>query len=342
MARRTDIHRVNNPSSGDRHPLSRRLMTSSEQAERDARQKKHDDMLARQQAYEQRFIGRTHQRQQPSPMGCVFAKSCKLPNGIINHDNPAGFVPVEALADFGQLCLLGGRETDAAGNIALQKISGHELPAALGTLVLGQAGVAGSATARRGTTAATAGALLGMVALLWPSNPGDSSLYTDKQLKSLKHGRTRFRLHVEQQADGTLKGYGYNTQKRRDWEIIPVVQVKAQGIQLVAEVGHGTTLIWTPAVTPGAASAIPALQRAPQTPHIWIYPPTEQADDIIVNPLHPPHYKDFILVFPTACGVRPLYGVISPPAIGSDIRHHRRPLSLPGVAEAQPVQSPTR
>ena len=84
-----------------------------------------------------------------------------------------------------------------------------------------------------------------MVALLWPSSLGDSSLYTEEQLQSLKEGRTRVRLHVEQQADGTLKGYGYNTQKRRDWEMIPVVQFVAQGSQQVADVGDGITLIWT-------------------------------------------------------------------------------------------------
>lgn len=27
-----------------------------------------------------------------TPMGCVFAKSCKLPDGIINYTNPSGFV----------------------------------------------------------------------------------------------------------------------------------------------------------------------------------------------------------------------------------------------------------
>ena len=78
-----------------------------------------------------------------------------------------------------------------------------------------------------------------MVALLWPSSLGDSSLYTEDQLQSLKEGRTRVRLHVEEQADGTLKGYGYNTQKRRDWEMIPVVQFKVQGSQQVADFGSG-------------------------------------------------------------------------------------------------------
>jgi hypothetical protein len=140
---------------------------------------------------------------------------------------------------------------------------------------------------------------------------GDSSLYTEQQLQSLKEGRTRVRLTVEQQADGTLKGYGYNTQKRRDWEMIPVVQFVAQGSQQVADFGDGVTLIWTPAADPSSTLGIPALEGAPQAPQVWIYPPTEQADNIIVSPTYPDAYKDFILVFPADSGVQPLYIVIS-------------------------------
>jgi hypothetical protein len=229
---------------------------------------------------------------------------------------------------------LGGREIDAAGKIQLKQISGNTLPTALGTLLLGGTAIAsagascgglcttgaavagvsaGTSAASAGvvTTGVAAGALAGVVALLWPSSLGDSSLYTEDQLKSLKEGRTRVRLHVEEQADGTLKGYGYNTQKRRDWEMIPVVQFKIQGSQQVADFGDGVTLIWTPAVDPSSTSGIPPLEGAPQAPQIWIYPPTEQADNIIVNPIYPPQYKDFILVFPADSGVQPLYIVMN-------------------------------
>lgn len=316
MARKTDIPRVQNPPSGDRHHVTSRYMTPAELAERDARQKSYDDMLARQQEFEDRLLRQPQHQDHPDVIGCVFAKSCNLPDGVINHDNPAGFVPVEKLTDYGEFSLLGGRDTDTAGNIPLKKISGSALPAELGTLLLGRAGsvatvtnTASSAAAVTGSVAA--GALLGMVALLWPSNLGDSSLYTEEQLKSLKEGRTRVRLHLEQQADGTLKGYGYNTQKRSDWELIPVIQFVAEGARQVADFGDGTTLIWTPAVDPSNTSAIPPLEAAPQAPHIWIYPPTEQADNIIVNPIYPPEYRDFILVFPADSGIKPLYIVLA-------------------------------
>ncbi len=161
------------------------------------------------------------------------------------------------------------------------------------------------------TTGVIAGGLAGIAALLWPSSLGDSSLYTPEQLKALKEGRTRIRLHIEQQADGTLKGYGYNTEKRSDWEMIPVARFEAQGSQQVADFGDGITLTWTPAIDPSSASGIPPLEAAPQAPHIWIYPPTEQADSIIVNPIYPPEYKDFILVFPPGSGIQPLYIVFN-------------------------------
>jgi hypothetical protein len=257
-----------------------------------------------------------------APRGCVFAKSCTLPDGTINYISPSGAIPTDPISQYGEFALLGGRETDTQGNIPLKKISGA-LPASLGTLLLG-GGVAATAggvscgglctagaVASGATTGVTAGALAGFVALLWPSSLGDSSLYTEEQLQSLKQARTRVRLHVEQQADGTLKGYGYNTQKRRDWEMIPVVQFVAQGSQQVADFGDGVTLIWTPAADPSSILGIPALEGAPQAPQIWIYPPTEQADNIIVSPIYPDTYKDFILVFPADSGVQPLYIVMN-------------------------------
>ncbi|SOB49179.1 S-type pyocin domain-containing protein [Pseudomonas lundensis] len=254
--------------------------------------------------------------------GCVFAKSCTLPEGTINYISPGGAIPTDPVSQYGEFTLLGGRETDAQGNIPLKKISGS-VPSSLGTLLLGgiATGTAGGvscgglctagAVASGTTTGVAAGTLAGVVALLWPSSLGDSSLYTEEQLQTLKEGRIRVRLHVEQQADGTLKGYGYNTQKRRDWEMIPVVQFVAQGSRQVADLGDGVTLIWTPAADPSNTLGIPALEGAPQAPQIWIYPPSEKADSIIVNPIYPPEYKDFILVFPADSGIQPLYIVMN-------------------------------
>lgn len=332
MARNKDIPRVKNPPSGDGHHVTHRFMTATELAEREARQKSYDDMLARQQAYEDQRA-RLARNEAQSIAGCVFTKSCNLKDGIIDYTSPSGFIPTSAVGEYGNFTILGGRETDVGGNTQLKKISGSALPTAISTLAIGGMAMGSAAASCGGLCTAVAGAgtattsvasgagavtvgvatggLVGVVALLWPSSLGDSSLYTEDQLKALKQGRTRVRLHVEQQADGSLKGYGYNTQKRRDWEMIPVVQFELQGTQQVADFGDGVTLIWTPAVDPSTASGIPPLEGAPQAPQIWIYPPTEQADNIIVNPIYPPEYKDFILVFPSDSGVQPLYIVMN-------------------------------
>ncbi|ROL84816.1 S-type pyocin domain-containing protein [Pseudomonas chlororaphis] len=298
---------IKNPPSGDGHHVTYRDITPSEQAEQEARQHAYERMLARQQAHADSLA--SPPRKQQAMAGCTFTKSCKLPDGVMDYLSPSGAIPTDAIKDYGELVLLGGRGADATGNIPLKKISGA-LPSALGSLALG-----GEAVASAGVGAATggvvAGALAGVVAMLWPSSLGDSALYTPEQLDALKEGRTRVRLHLEQRPDGTLKGYGYNTQKQRGWEMVPVVHFAAEGQQQVADFGDGVTLIWTPAEDPSSTSGIPPLEAAPQAPHIWIFPPTEQADTIIVNPIYPPEYKDFILVFPPGSGVRPLYIVLS-------------------------------
>jgi hypothetical protein len=57
-------------------------------------------------------------------MGCVFAKSCNLPDGVIDHKNPSGFVPVETLADYGLWAVLGTAVAITAQGTALQLVGG--------------------------------------------------------------------------------------------------------------------------------------------------------------------------------------------------------------------------
>ncbi|WP_434607619.1 colicin E3/pyocin S6 family cytotoxin [Pseudomonas sp. R1-7] len=306
---KSDTPQVWEYQGGDWRHRVLRDMTPDELAKRDADFKAYEDMLARQEAYMTQRLGQIRQKEAPSIKGCVFAKSCELPDAIIDYHNPTGYIPTEMLSAYGAFTLLGGREVDASGCVPLKTISGA-LPASVGSLALG-----GTALASLGAGALTApvvaGALVGLVGLLIPSNLGDGSLYTEEQLRSLEKARSRVRLHVETQADGTLKGYGYNTQSRRDWEMIPVVTFQTRGEQQVADFGDGVELIWTPAVDPSATLGIPALEAAPQAPRIWIFPPTPMADSIIVNPIYPPEYKDFILVFPVGAGVSPLYVVLN-------------------------------
>ncbi|MGF6707552.1 S-type pyocin domain-containing protein [Pseudomonas frederiksbergensis] len=334
MAGNKDIPRVKNPPSGDGHHVTHRYMTATELAERDARQNAYDAMLARQQTFED-SLQVAAKKDNVVRAGCVFAKSCKLPDAIIDYTNPSGVVPTDSLKDYGELILLGAREADESGVVPLKKISGTAVPAGFGSFAL-----TGSAfTALPAVAASTAAATLaGLVALVIPSSLGDSSLYTEDQLRSLKQARTRVRLRVEQQADGSLKGYGFYTGKNRDWEMVDVVQFALRGSQQVADLGDGVELIWTPGEDGSNILGIPALEAAPQAPHIWVYPPTKAADSIIVNPVYPPEYKDFILVFPADSGVKPLYVVVARP-ISGDHGYHPPPKVLPAFPDAIPVQT---
>jgi hypothetical protein len=301
------IPRVQNPPQGDGHHVTYRYMTATELAERDARQNAYDAMLARQEAFE-RSREVAVKKANPVRAGCVFAKSCKLPDAIIDYSSPSGMVPTDSLKDYGDLILLGAREADESGAVPLKKIGATAIPAGFGSLAL--AGSVFEALPAAVSSAAVA-PLVGLVALFMPSSLGDSALYTDEQLRGLEQARTRVRLRVEQQADGSLKGYGFYTGKNRDWEMVDVVQFKLRDSRFIADLGEGVELIWTPAVDGSDILGIPALEAAPQAPHIWVYPPTKAADGILVNPVYPPEYRDFILVFPVGSGVKPIYIVVS-------------------------------
>ena len=295
-------------------------MTPAELKEREAGIKAYEAIQARQEAHMERRRAEAaaqQHHQKPERRGCVFAKCNKLPDAVINYTDPTGFVPVDSLSDYGHFAILGARQADSSGLVPLEKISGA-VPAGLGGLALGRTAlIAAPLVAPLAATGTLgAGLVTGLIALFWPSSMGDSALYTEDQLRSLKQARTRMRLYVEPQADGSLKGYGFYTASKPEWEMIDVIQFSQRGSQQVADFGDGVELIWTPAIDPTDTLGIPPLKGAPHTPHIWIFPPTKNADTIIVNPIYPPDYKDFILVFPADSGVLPLYIVLNVPRKG--------------------------
>ncbi|WP_460152014.1 S-type pyocin domain-containing protein [Pseudomonas sp. S2_B07] len=332
MAGNKDIPRIKNPPSGDGHHVTYRYMTATELAERDARQKAYEAMLGRQDAFE-RSRQVIAEKQRPAQAGCVFAKSCNLPDAIIEYSNPSGVVPTDSLKNYGEIAWLGARDVDDAGLLNLETISGSTVSLGIGRLALRAPALAVPLLALEAATAAT---LAGVVALFWTPSLGDSALYTEDQLRALKQARTRVRLQVEQQADGSLKGYGFYTGKNRDWEMVDVVQFTLRGSQQVADLGEGVELIWTPAVDGSDILGIPALEAAPQAPHIWVYPPTPAAASIIVNPVYPPEYKDFILVFPADSGIRPVYIVLSQ---SGDHSYYDHPKTLPAFPDTARVKS---
>jgi hypothetical protein len=286
-----------------------RDMTPTELAEREARQKTYDDMLARQQAYEDRIFKEVEQSKQFATRGCVFAKSCNLPDGVINHDNPAGFVPVEKLADYGLWAVLGTGAAITAEGIPLKLVGGS----ATGGAIAQRLGGSLALRLLTGSAVVATGTAVGTVALLMPNTSlsPDSAFYKNEQYAALDAGRTRVRINVKTLPDGSVNAYGFYTGGKKDWEFVPVIKAKKEGEQFVADIGNGIGLTWTPAADPDDAPKVPALEGAPPLPTIWVYPPTEPANKILVNPEHPPEYQDAIIWFPADAGLEPIYIVLN-------------------------------
>ncbi|MGH8601261.1 MAG: colicin E3/pyocin S6 family cytotoxin [Gammaproteobacteria bacterium] len=282
--------------------------------------------------------------QPPSHAGCVFAKPCTLPDGQIDYPRTA---PAELISTYGKTSVLAASSANAAGDFPLSRLSGESVAGLTalslrGLAVAGSTGGAISGTSAAGGAAAVtggvvAGALVGVVALFWPSSMGNSDLYTAEQLRNMTSARTRVRFRIEQTADGTIKAYGFHTAAKTGWEMIDVVQFETQGSEQVADFGDGITLIWTPSVDPAAAKGIPPLKAGPQVPPIWIYPATDTAAKALENPIYPPEYKDFILVFPADSGIQPLYVVMSVPGLG----YQPAPAALPGFPDAVKAKKKT-
>lgn len=233
----------------------------------------------------------------PSPLlrGCVFAKSRALPDGIINYSNPNGFVPVESLSQYGAYAVLGMGTAVSTAGTALEWIGGS--------------GSAFELAKRLGGSLSTLAPpnvkiIIGMV--LPNTTSPDSAFYTCEQYAQLSEGNTRVRVNVKHLPDGSVSVYGFYTGTKREWQRVPVIAAQARGEQLVADMGGDIEVIWTPAADPSAVLGIPALQGASLQPAAWVYPPTEQADRILINPVHPPDYQDAIIWFPNT-GIQPIY-----------------------------------
>ncbi|MFN3769403.1 MAG: S-type pyocin domain-containing protein [Ectopseudomonas guguanensis] len=254
--------------------------------------------------------------------GCVFAKSCSLPDGVIDHSNPGGFVPLEQLKAYGAWALLGTGTAIRSAGTPLQLIGSSSSGAALasrlgGTLSLGLA---------ESATAVVTGAAFGTIAMLVPNTnlSADSAFYTREQYYSLGMGRTRVRVHVKHLADGAVDAYGFYTGRNSNWENVPVIAASARGEQFVAELEQGIEIIWTPAAD-SKELGVPALEQAPKLSSVWVYPASEQSDKALVNPVHPPEYEDAIIWFPAtdipaiyiALSVRAEPGVVT--GVGEDV-----------------------
>ena len=237
---------------------------------------RYEQGLARDEARRNEHPPNAYTRQETK--GCVFAKSCGLPNGLINYSNPSGFIPVELLTQYGAFAVLGS----GSASMPMAWIGGSSSATAL--------------TRCLGGTLATAPAELDVLAvvLLSDTASSDRALYTLDQYTTLTSAKTRTRLHVERLPDNSVRAYGFYTGKNKDWENVPVVAATADGERFIVDLGQGIQLIWTP----GATTKMPVLKDASPLPPVWVYPPTETANKFLGNPVHPPTYQDMVVWFP--------------------------------------------
>lgn len=125
------------------------------------------------------------------PKGCVFAKSCKLPSGVINHSEN-GFIPVGSLQDYGTYAVLATKSAIIAGNTRLVWVGGADRACAVAKRLGGRLGEY-SVFCRVTVT------------LLIPNNtPADSAFYTAEQYAQLRHGNTQVRASVKYLPGGAI------------------------------------------------------------------------------------------------------------------------------------------
>ncbi|VVM89847.1 S-type pyocin domain-containing protein [Pseudomonas fluorescens] len=244
----------------------------------------------------------------PDTMGCVFAKSCNLPDGVIDHKNQSGFVPIEKLTDYGLWAVLGTGAAITTQGTPLQLVGGS----ATGSAIAQRLGGSLSLGLLKGSGVVAAGFVVGTIGMLIPNTSiaPDSAFYKSDQYATLEAGRTRVRVNVKTLPDGSVNAYGFYTGGKTDWENVPVIEAKKDGENYVADIGNGIGLTWTPAASGDGVLGIPALEGAPQLPPVWVYPPTAKSDTLLANPAHPPEFQDAIIWFPGS-GIEPIYIVLS-------------------------------
>lgn len=315
-------------------------LTARERAERETAHHEHLQVLARNQAQqkqrtrefeETKRLARLKQEERDNCPGFVFAKSCRIPKDVLHGDYSSRYAPVELLQDFGDWAVLGTGVRIGNTAIPLKLISSPSTPIELtrrlgGRLSLGL--IAGAAT-----SGVLAGTAVGTIALLMPnSTSDDSAFYKREQYDKLDLGYTQVRVHIKQLPNGAVDAYGFYSGDNPAWRKVPIIKATARDESFVADLGQGIELIWTPLVDTSKVLGIPKLEGAPPPQLVMVYPTTERASRIVVDPVYPPDYQDAILVFPVETGLLPIYVALG---LSGDHRYHRPPEDLLAFPDAK-------
>ncbi|AIL61983.1 S-type pyocin domain-containing protein [Pseudomonas alkylphenolica] len=252
--------------------------------------------------YEERE--KAEQLKSPAVQDCTFAKSISVVSGQVCH--PDGQAPFEGLGNYGTYAVLSTSEAITSAGTPLQLIGGSTTALTLagrvgGSLSLGLSGSAVSA-------GVVAGGIAGSVAMLWPNTfASDTAFYSIEEFANLAVANIGVRVNVKHLPGESVSAFGVYTGNNSAWRSVPVIAATVRGDQLVADLGDGVELIWTPAVDTSRLLGIPALEGAPQLPAVFVFPEAEQAEQRYDHPANPPDFRDAIIWFPSQPQILPVY-----------------------------------
>ncbi|MGY3175380.1 hypothetical protein ACVWYU_004805 [Pseudomonas sp. TE12234] len=240
----------------------------------------------------------------PPVQDCTFAKSTSVAKGQVCHPN--GTAPFEGLNKYGTYAVLSTREAITSAGTPLQLIGGSATALTLAARVGGSLSLSLSAWAL--SAGVVAGGIAGTVAMLWPNNfASDTAFYSTEEFANLTMANIGVRINVKHLPGESVSAFGVYTGNNSAWRSVPVIAATARGDQLVADLGDGVELIWTPSVDTSRVLGIPALEGAPKLPAAFVFPLAEQAEQRYEHPANPEDFRDAIIWFPGQPQILPVY-----------------------------------
>lgn len=261
---------------------------------------------ARQEESNRRFEERERAERLKPPvvLDCTFAKSVSVVQGQVCYPN--GLAPFEGLSNYGTYAVLSTSEAITSAGAPLQLIGGSASALTLAGRVGGSLSLGLSAAPSSAGVAA--GAIAGTVAMLWPNTiASDTAFYSAEEFANLAVANIGVRVNVKHLPGESVSAFGVYTGNNSAWRSVPVIAATVRGDQLVADLGEGVELIWTPAVDTGRVLGIPALEGAPQLPAAFVFPEAKQAEQHYEHPANPPDFRDAIIWFPSHPQILPVY-----------------------------------
>ena len=287
----------------------------------------------------------------PDNQQCTVTKSINVPKGHACY--PPGSAHFEGLNKYGTYAVLSTSEAITAQGTPLElidgSVDGRALAKQLGGGALALSRVL-PATATGGTVAGGtvfSAAVAGTIAMLLPNNSlaSDAAFYSREDFADLTVANTGVRINIKYLPEQSVTAFGVYTGNNPHWRSVPLIAATEQGEQLVADLGEGIGLIWTPATSTRDKPAIPALEGAPQLPGIYVWPEAKQAERFYEHPIAPEDFRDFIIWFPTRPEMSPIYLSVSlrdAPGVVTGQGEDVDGIWLAGAGEGEGVPIPVR